>query len=593
MPFPFAERARRAWRSVSGLPSRSATIGQDDPLLPSDPESGAAEPPVDPLVGGDLLPARAEFGVSTELPADDSRLEPQTAAQRDDSPTDPGPPNRRARSSRRPKLGKSSPPADELAESSAARFGATSASDATGPAASTSDFSGHAAPPSERMPGDQSVPTNPPGVIPADRARPGHDRRGFEDPDESWDDEPEPLSGTSWDDERPLSDGIAQRPGSPFPEQSSAPPLQPSADDAWFADPYRAAPRPQRSTPLPELEPDYYEVLGIHVTASHEEVALAYRRLAASAYSRRIGGWRATRNLKLLNAAYEVLGKPDRRVDYDRRRAEWLDAHGYEVDSVPTGRRGRAAQAPMDRPRQYVHHDEDGGLGPLIVLCLVAIGLIAAVYVVSTALRDFAPFTSVAAQFGLVEPRTELVVEDGEETPEDPLREPTSGALRFATPTVQPTAGPTRAAGDPATAASPGAAAPDESSISTVQPQSTVPSVPSTLEANASSDGEFAGSAASVSTPSPPSGSDVSIRLQLVRNGQPLAGVPVYAVAHYRTVPNLRWPSANGTVQTNAQGEATITVNIGNATRDFEIKVDVIANVDGTLHTWQTAFTPR
>jgi hypothetical protein len=67
----------------------------------------------------------------------------------------------------------------------------------------------------------------------------------------------------------------------------------------------------------------------------------------------------------------------------------------------------------------------------------------------------------------------------------------------------------------------------------------------------------------------------------------------VYAVAHYRTVPNLRWPSATGTVSTDKQGKALLNVNIGNATPGFEIKVDLVADIDGVERTWTTSFTPQ
>jgi hypothetical protein len=38
---------------------------------------------------------------------------------------------------------------------------------------------------------------------------------------------------------------------------------------------------------------------------------------------------------------------------------------------------------------------------------------------------------------------------------------------------------------------------------------------------------------------------------------------------------------------------AEITQNVGNATRGYEVKVDVIATIDGEQKTWNTTFTPR
>ena len=68
--------------------------------------------------------------------------------------------------------------------------------------------------------------------------------------------------------------------------------------------------------------------------------------------------------------------------------------------------------------------------------------------------------------------------------------------------------------------------------------------------------------------------SSVTARLKLLRDGAPLAGVPVYAVAHYRTIPNDRWPSGTKTVDTNQDGVAEITQNVGDATRGYEVKVE-------------------
>ena len=190
-------------------------------------------------------------------------------------------------------------------------------------------------------------------------------------------------------------------------------------------------------------------------------------------------------------------------------------------------------------------------MGALLILAVVAsVGL--AAMLLSSAIRDFAPLSSLAAQFNIGAGHGEVVAD--RESDLQPLG--TSGPLRFSTPTAVPIA------------EQPGAAT-DQASD------------------------PFAGTEASVSDPNPAVGADVTARLKLVRGGQPLSGVPVYAIAHFRTIPNDRWPPGSKTVETDDQGVAEITQNIGNVTRGFEVKVDLVANVDGEEKTWSTSFTPQ
>jgi hypothetical protein len=364
-------------------------------------------------------------------------------------------------------------------------------------------------------------------------------------------DEPAPLAVSELPQAPGAQDGVAVVPGGvPTGAQRSGQ-LPPSP--AWQLPQDQPPPRrPHRSPPPASDEPDWYAVLGVLHTAAQEEVAIAYRRRAAAAFGRSLGGARATRNLKLLNAAYEVLGQPDRRRDYDQRRAEWLASH--DLDDYPIlnqKRRKRLGPAPMDRPRLFVARRGEGAAGAMLILVVVgALGL--AALVLSSAIRGFSPFTSLAAQFNLVNSHQEVVAERDADL--QPLG--TAGPLRFATPTP--------------------------------------PSVAAAETTAAGSGGEsFAGSEATISDPQPEIGSSVTVRLRLVRDGAPLAGVPVYAVAHYRTIPNDRWPSGTRTVDTDADGMAEITQNVGNATRGYQVKVDVIATIDGEQKSWTTSFTPQ
>lgn len=63
---------------------------------------------------------------------------------------------------------------------------------------------------------------------------------------------------------------------------------------------------------------DCYEVLGIKKTASEAEIKAAYRKLALQYHPDRNKETGATEKFKEINAAYEVLGNPEKRKMYDQ-----------------------------------------------------------------------------------------------------------------------------------------------------------------------------------------------------------------------------------------------------------------------------------
>src|SRR5918997_5347766 len=73
--------------------------------------------------------------------------------------------------------------------------------------------------------------------------------------------------------------------------------------------------------------PDLYAVLGVDPRSSDDIIRYAYRKKATKLHDARWRAGRAARQLAELNAAYEILGKPDRRADYDRQRARY---HYYQ-----------------------------------------------------------------------------------------------------------------------------------------------------------------------------------------------------------------------------------------------------------------------
>jgi curved DNA-binding protein CbpA len=63
---------------------------------------------------------------------------------------------------------------------------------------------------------------------------------------------------------------------------------------------------------------DHYDVLGVSHEAPDEVIRAAYRALAAKYHpDRNPGDAKAELKLKKLNAAFEVLGNPEKRKQYD------------------------------------------------------------------------------------------------------------------------------------------------------------------------------------------------------------------------------------------------------------------------------------
>ncbi|RZM82865.1 J domain-containing protein [Leptolyngbya iicbica] len=91
------------------------------------------------------------------------------------------------------------------------------------------------------------------------------------------------------------------------------------------------------------VETDHYRTLKIAETATQQEIKQSYRRLAKALHPDTQSDPGDAESIKRLNAAYEVLGDPQSRSDYDRdRRAQQA---GFQSESQIRDRANRTAQS--------------------------------------------------------------------------------------------------------------------------------------------------------------------------------------------------------------------------------------------------------
>jgi hypothetical protein len=283
--------------------------------------------------------------------------------------------------------------------------------------------------------------------------------------------------------------------------------------------------------PLLEPDPGLYAVLGLDPSVSDEEIQTTYRRRAARVHG---GGSNAIATLRQLNVAYEVLGNPVRRVDYDRMRLSQVSAPSDSPTPIRPGMKTAAPFTRRRRPRSVVQPRYAGLPDVFVVLVVVGLAVLAG---------------------ALVIPRLSINL----------------SALSVLQ-NVLPLANTPRRAADP----------------SGTPAQATRVPVPTVAPAVAA---RFAGSTVAVSNPSPSQSSTETITLKLQRNGQPAADADAWAIVHYSTT-DERWPTS-GTVKTDATGIATMTSNIGRAIPDRPVTVDVFAQADDQQLSWSTSFTPH
>jgi hypothetical protein len=284
---------------------------------------------------------------------------------------------------------------------------------------------------------------------------------------------------------------------------------------------------PAPSGPSLQPDPGLYAILGLDPTASAVLIQTTYRRMAA-----KLLGSGSNQALKQLNIAYEVLGNPVRRADYDRLRMVQALAQGTPTPIRP-GAKVTTRVTRRRRPRHAVQQRYAGLGDVMVVLLVVGLAVGAGVLLIPRLSINLSALNALQAVLPLSNSQRRVI-----------------DVTVTAVPTPQPTATP-------------------------------LPSVAA----------RYSGSTVNVSNPTPPQNSNESVQVHLRRDGQSVAGADLWATVQYRTTEE-RWPPT-GIVKTDANGAATINFNIGAATPNYPVTVHVYTQADNQQLSWSTTFTPH
>jgi hypothetical protein len=299
------------------------------------------------------------------------------------------------------------------------------------------------------------------------------------------------------------------------------------------------------SSPPIKVDPGLYAVLGLDPSVRDVDIQTAYRRQAAKVLG---SGANDVQALKQLNVAYEVLGNPVRRAEYDRLR-QTQNLGPLVPTPIRPGPKVAARATRRRRPRHIVQQRYAGLGDVLVVVSVVGLAVLAGALLIPHLDVNLSALNAIQAVLPLSN-STRRVVDTPVATPETSAATPQAVAAATQAPTAPPSG----------------------------TPEPTLASL-------------FTGSSVTPSDPAPASNGPESIRIKLQREGKPAANLPVWSTVQYRTTQE-RWP-ATGAVQTDANGAATITFNIGGATPNYPVTVQVFAQVDDQQLSWSTSFTPR
>ena len=94
---------------------------------------------------------------------------------------------------------------------------------------------------------------------------------------------------------------------------------------------------------------DLYEILQVHPSAEQEVIDVAFRRLARMYHPDVNNSPDATERMKALNLAYEILGDPAKRADYDRQRGNRAEYNRQRASREQSEWQARGEYAERER----------------------------------------------------------------------------------------------------------------------------------------------------------------------------------------------------------------------------------------------------
>jgi curved DNA-binding protein CbpA len=106
---------------------------------------------------------------------------------------------------------------------------------------------------------------------------------------------------------------------------------------------------------------DPYKTLQVDPEAEDEVIAAAYRRLARKYHPDVAPGPEAAARMTAINAAWELIGEPGRRAEFDRRRASEAASPGGAAQSGATAPTRPGAGSAGPRPPETVSRDWTSG----------------------------------------------------------------------------------------------------------------------------------------------------------------------------------------------------------------------------------------
>jgi curved DNA-binding protein CbpA len=115
-----------------------------------------------------------------------------------------------------------------------------------------------------------------------------------------------------------------------------------------------------------------YDTLQVSPRASPEVIRAAYRTLARAHHPDTSADGHSAGRMRDINAAYDVLSDPERRAEYDLRRARAARA----VRSRRTGRAARSSRASAERAGHVRYERASRPVGRLVLAAAIVVAVL-------------------------------------------------------------------------------------------------------------------------------------------------------------------------------------------------------------------------